>query len=472
MTPPHPSTQGHDTDAGPLSDPLAYPAVDIPQLPLTGDRPVVAIDIDGVLNPMHAHSPLPPTAVRTPVCLPAWATSKAAFLRGHGHINLTHEVVVDTAHGDWIRSLLERDIHVVWCTSWETAAPVVYGHLLGLPPLPVITLEPLFGSSSTAADAKADALCRSFPDRTLVWIDDQSGCYRHGFGTHWAQRSSAYAAYVPDVDPDSGLTAAIRTGVDAFLARHPQALLTHPHTVHAGSVGTWKITTTKGTLTLTYDDPADSDGRIVADDRLLGSVRRTRQLAGYRLDVDITVGHRLSAVGTGYRSTRAVPLGVVTDIELLAPFPSPPDRPRFVTVAAPELVYRRDAQAAAQTAATAFGIDAVAVRAGDTLTFTDICYEVRVNLHGDGFLITATTRRDLHDNGVRYFNEPVAALPARSVLHTGTRTREHRIDYAQLMTASVNAVRDWHRQLTCTHSGTSPFCSHCGHPDPTRNLDS
>jgi hypothetical protein len=78
-------------------------------------RPVVALDIDGVLNPLgevewHVATPLHVDARRVP---------DSPFLRGYGRLDLEVTVRLNPAHGEWITRLVER-AQVVWATTWNT----------------------------------------------------------------------------------------------------------------------------------------------------------------------------------------------------------------------------------------------------------------------------------------------------------------------------------------------------------------
>jgi hypothetical protein len=108
----------------------------------TRSRLLVALDIDGVLNPHHvapAHAAL---AARLPgyidhdVTLPA-SGRHLPYLRGHGTETVTGRMLVNEGHARWILSLLERGVEVSWATTWEHFANEVFGPLLGLPALPL-----------------------------------------------------------------------------------------------------------------------------------------------------------------------------------------------------------------------------------------------------------------------------------------------------------------------------------------------
>lgn len=149
-------------------------------------RPLVTVDIDGVLNPHpveYSHQALDvrlPGYVEHDVILTA-SERRLPYLRGHGVETVTGRVLVNDAHGRWIRSLLDRGVEVGWATTWEHFANEVFGPLLGLQELPLaIEWESdvkcgwhhprMYGLG--AVEWKSDALWNRYRDRPLVWIDD------------------------------------------------------------------------------------------------------------------------------------------------------------------------------------------------------------------------------------------------------------------------------------------------------------
>ncbi|MDO3012710.1 hypothetical protein P5V34_01785 [Mycobacteroides abscessus subsp. abscessus] len=149
-------------------------------------RPLVALDIDGVLNPHPVEASHPALVVRLPgyvehdIILPA-GKRHLPYLRGHGVETVTGRVLVNDAHGRWIRSLLDRGVEVGWATTWEHFANEVFGRLLGLPELPLAIefhADVKNGHHHPrmcglgAIEWKSDALWSRYRDRPLVWIDD------------------------------------------------------------------------------------------------------------------------------------------------------------------------------------------------------------------------------------------------------------------------------------------------------------
>lgn len=82
--------------------------------PLTA-RPLLYLDVDGVLNPLAPSDP-------------------ARFVR---HETGGPAVRLFPEHGEWLRELSAR-YELVWATTWEHLANEHLGPLLGLPELPVV----------------------------------------------------------------------------------------------------------------------------------------------------------------------------------------------------------------------------------------------------------------------------------------------------------------------------------------------
>lgn len=150
--------------------------------------PVVALDVDGVLNPL-------PLAVAEPVELVCrlddyvehWVVLEPGvvhneFLRGAGQEGLEAMIRLSPTHGAWIRSLLDRGVEVVWSTTWEEHANRVVAPLLGIPELPVgCTYDgdssaghwhPEMLSDHYPSRWKARVLRSKYRGRALAWVDD------------------------------------------------------------------------------------------------------------------------------------------------------------------------------------------------------------------------------------------------------------------------------------------------------------
>jgi hypothetical protein len=109
-------------------------------------RPLLCIDVDGVLNPYFAHR------------------VGARFV---AHRVGNHVVHLEPAHGPSLLAFADR-FDLVWATSWEDEANEIIGPLLGWPTLPVIHFD-----SEVNKTGKSPAIEHYAAGRPLVWIDDQ-----------------------------------------------------------------------------------------------------------------------------------------------------------------------------------------------------------------------------------------------------------------------------------------------------------
>jgi hypothetical protein len=120
---------------------------------MTNVRPLLLIDVDGVLNPLAVQ---PPGHVP-----PGFAAHDLEGLR----------VLLAAQHGSWL-SELAVDFDLVWATSWEHDADRLIAERVGLPRgLPVIT----FDSPPEDWTSKLPDVIRFVADRPVAWIDDDLG---------------------------------------------------------------------------------------------------------------------------------------------------------------------------------------------------------------------------------------------------------------------------------------------------------
>ncbi len=183
-------------------------------------RPLVLLDVDGVLNALG------PTDAWAP-----WRTGRAVADGGTFVIRWAPEVV------ERVLAWTDR-AEVQWLTTWGHDANTSLRHLLDMPELPVAgTWDDVDGGAqgadaathSDVAPAAADPLTgqwwefdvvrrlvRADPSRPVVWIDDDL------VGTPevaaWMRDHATALLVVPD--PRTGLVPADLQAVETFLERH------------------------------------------------------------------------------------------------------------------------------------------------------------------------------------------------------------------------------------------------------------
>jgi hypothetical protein len=136
------------------------------------DRPLLLLDVDGVLNPYGGECP-------------------AGFTE---HVLFPAEIEpvrVCVEHGEWIAELAGA-YEVVWATAWGEEANRLLAPLLGVPRLPVVP----FPQPPFPADLKVPAIDALAGDRPAAWIDDLLGPAAYD----WAARRAALTLLLP-VDP-------------------------------------------------------------------------------------------------------------------------------------------------------------------------------------------------------------------------------------------------------------------------------
>ena len=150
-------------------------------------RPILLVDVDGVLNPWEAES-----------CPDGFAEYQ--FFPGE-------RVLLSPGHGKLLRSLAGT-YQLVWATAWEHNANRWICPVLELPQLPVIEF-PLGGRD--VLFRKLPAVIEAVGDRPCAWIDDMHQPDHY----EWAA-GRGVPTLMMDIDPAEGFT-----------------------TVHAGQLSDW-----------------------------------------------------------------------------------------------------------------------------------------------------------------------------------------------------------------------------------------
>ncbi len=143
----------------------------------TDPRPILLVDVDGVLNPWLADT-----------CPPGFGVYD--FFPGE-------RVLLSPGHGELLLSLAPA-YELVWATAWEHRANRLICPVLSLPELPVIEF-PLDGRDLYFR--KLPAVIEAVGDRPCAWIDDE---HRPDHYT-WAASRDVPTLMV-DIDPAEGLT--------------------------------------------------------------------------------------------------------------------------------------------------------------------------------------------------------------------------------------------------------------------------
>ena len=140
------------------------------------DRPLLAVDIDGVIS-LFGFEERPP----------------------HTHFQLVDGVphCISLPVGDRLLRLSER-FELVWASGWEDKANFYLPQLLGVPELPHIGFD--VAPRSGGAHWKLAALEAYAGERAIAWIDDNfdASCFE------WAERRPAPTLLVP-TEPHLGL---------------------------------------------------------------------------------------------------------------------------------------------------------------------------------------------------------------------------------------------------------------------------
>jgi hypothetical protein len=140
-------------------------------------RPILLVDVDGVLNPWAA------------VACP-YGYEEYDFIPGE-------RVLLSAGHGELLASLA-TSYELVWATAWEHNANQLICPVLSLPELPVIEF-PLSGRDLLFR--KLPAVIDAVGDRPCAWIDDAHMPDHY----EWAM-TRGVPTLIVDIDPAEGLT--------------------------------------------------------------------------------------------------------------------------------------------------------------------------------------------------------------------------------------------------------------------------
>jgi hypothetical protein len=150
-----------------------------------GVRPLLFVDIDGVLNP--------------------WGVEIPPGFTEHHLFPGENPVRVSTLHGEWLHEL-SCAYELMWGTTWSGSSRALLATVLDLPDFTDAIRLPIGPFDPAMKVPAVDALAG---ERPLAWIDDMLG----DEAWSWAQRRSSPTLLLP-IDPNLGLT---REDVDRLL---------------------------------------------------------------------------------------------------------------------------------------------------------------------------------------------------------------------------------------------------------------
>lgn len=162
----------------------------IVDLPEDDPRPLLLIDVDGVLNVLSRHP-------------------KPRIYNEHVVTIGTYDFPIRFRKelSDWIFTLVEHYVPV-WCTMWDDEANEHLAPLLGLPDFPVIPCNEsgtrlALGGPVSPLHHKVPSIEEHVGNRAFAWVDDEIGRHDEAWG---ARRTVEVApTYLLRIDQRMGL---------------------------------------------------------------------------------------------------------------------------------------------------------------------------------------------------------------------------------------------------------------------------
>jgi len=167
-------------------------------------RPLIFVDIDGVLIPFRARSTGTERRSRG---------GAGGVPDGSGNPLLER---LDPGDG---RRLLGLPGELVWASSWMAEANEVVAPRLGFPALPVVDWPDADEEPQRGVHWKTAPLMRWAAGRPFVWLDDETT----DADRRWVDAHHPQPALLHRVDPYLGLTGADLAAVRRWLGQHDEA---------------------------------------------------------------------------------------------------------------------------------------------------------------------------------------------------------------------------------------------------------
>lgn len=164
-------------------------------------KPLLLLDVDGVLNPCDAKPTRRPEGYTTHRLAPKGCDPRKPY-----------RVWLHPGHGAMLLEFVERvGVELAWATTWEHDANTMIGPVIGLPELPVIEW------GFTAIMWKFNGVLEYAQGRPLAWLDDDFGTY--GTERAWFERERGITpTLLHHVDPRVGLASGDLDTVAAWAA--------------------------------------------------------------------------------------------------------------------------------------------------------------------------------------------------------------------------------------------------------------
>nr|WP_309245975.1 HAD domain-containing protein [Verrucosispora sioxanthis] len=173
-------------------------------MPASAERPLIFIDIDGVLIPLRAR--------------PAGADGRSSGRAGDGHDRDGNPLLdrLDPTDG---RRLLALPGELVWASTWMADANDVVAPRIGLPALPVVDWSDADEEPPRGVHWKTASLARWAAGSPFVWLDDETT----DADRRWIAGHHPQPALLHHVDPYLGLTDIDLAAVRRWLNRLHEA---------------------------------------------------------------------------------------------------------------------------------------------------------------------------------------------------------------------------------------------------------